>query len=79
MGGVSGISLGFVFSKSKLRIQLYIERSDKGENEYIFDELYKSKEQIEKDYGQFLDWKRKDEYLHCRVQFICMFLFNTHL
>ena len=24
---------------------------------------------IEKDYGQFLDWKRKDEYLHCRVQF----------
>lgn len=69
VGGVSGISLGFVFSKSKLRIQLYIERSDKGENEYIFDELYKSKEQIEKDYGQFLDWKRKDEYLHCRVQF----------
>ncbi len=69
VGGVSGISLGFVFSKSKLRIQLYIERSDKGENEYIFDELYKSKEQIEKDYGQFLDWKRKDEYLHCRVEF----------
>ena len=69
VGGVSGISLGFVFSKSKLRIQLYIERSDKGENEYIFDELCKSKEKIEKDYGQILDWKRKDKFLHCRVQF----------
>ena len=67
--GIRGISLGFVFSKSTVRVQLYIERADKGENENIFDKLSKSREQIEKDFGQVLDWKRKEKFLHCRVQF----------
>lgn len=67
--GIRGVYLGFVVTKSYARIQIYIERDDKTENENIFDKLSKSREQIEKDFGGVLDWERKDKYLHCRVQF----------
>ena len=67
--GIRGISLGFHVTKSTVRVQLYIDGDDKGGNENIFNELSKSREQIDKDFGEGLDWERKDKHLHCRVQF----------
>ena len=67
--GIRGISLGFHVIKSTVRVQLYIDGDDKGGNENIFNELSKSREQIDKDFGEGLDWERKDKHLHCRVQF----------
>lgn len=50
-------------------VNLYINVDDKDENENIFDELFKLREQIDKDFGEGLDWERKDNYIYCKIEF----------
>jgi len=58
--GVRGLGLNFVTTKSYGRAELYIDRGDKDENKFVFDELVKNKEQIERDFGGSLEWERLD-------------------
>ena len=58
----------FHATKSKARVVLYVDLGDKDENEKIYDELFKSKEQIEKDFGGRLIWERQDNNIYCRVK-----------
>lgn len=66
--GVRGIGLNFVASKFCGRAELYIDRRDRKENEFIFDELLAQREQIEKDFGGSLVWERLEHALACRIK-----------
>lgn len=66
--GVRGLGLNFVVSKSYGRAELYIDRGDKDENKFVYDELVKNKEQIEKDYGGVLVWERLDSKRASRIK-----------
>lgn len=66
--GVRGLGLNFVVSKSYSRSELYIDRGNKDENKFVFDELVKNKEQIEKDYGGVLVWERLDTKRASRIK-----------
>ncbi|MBT3031596.1 MAG: DUF4268 domain-containing protein [Candidatus Thiodiazotropha sp. (ex Lucina pensylvanica)] len=66
--GVRGASFNFVISKSYGRAELYLDRGNKVENEFIFDELSTHKEQIEKDFGGQLVWERLEEKRACRIK-----------
>ena len=66
--GVSGIGLNFVALKFCARAELYIDRRNKKENEFIFDELLAQREQIEKDFGGSLVWELLEHRLACRIK-----------
>lgn len=67
--GISGVVFNFVISKRYARTELYISRSIKEENEYIFDELKKCQEKIEQIFGNELVWERLDDKKACRVKY----------
>ncbi len=67
--GISGVAFDFVISKRYARTELYISRSIKEENEYIFDELEKDQQEIEQVFGDELVWERLDDKKACRVKY----------
>ena len=66
--GVRGLGLNFVTTKSYGRAELYIDRGNKEENKFIYDELLKNKNQIEKDFGGSLVWERLDTKRASRIK-----------
>lgn len=66
--GVRGVGLNFAVAKSYGRAEVYIDRGERDENKFIFDELVKAKEQIEKDFGGPLVWERLDDKRACRIK-----------
>ena len=67
--GMRGVRFTHVFMKQAARVELYISRSSTEENKFIFDELYKLKEDIEKKFGNTLEWERLDNKKACRVKY----------
>ncbi len=65
--GLSGVPFMMIFSQRDIRVELYIGRSSREENKWIFDELLKEKEQIEAVFGREIDWRRIDEKKACRI------------
>jgi len=56
-------------SKFKTRhLLFYIDRGDKGENEFVFDKLLQSKVVIEERFEGVLEWERLDEKRGCRIK-----------
>ena len=67
-GGVSGIMFGWVIPKEDvLRVELYIDTGDREINKAIFDKLNESRNVIEAEIGQSLDWDRLDRAKACRI------------
>ena len=66
--GLRGVGFNFVASKNYGRAEIYIDRGDKEENEFIFDELYKDKDEIETNFGSTLVWERLDDKRACRIK-----------
>lgn len=67
--GLSGVAFNSVISNYYARSEVYISRSSKEENKFIFDLLYKMKEQIEGEFGDKLVWERLDDKKACRIKF----------
>jgi len=65
--GISGVGIHFVVSKSYARTEVYISRSVAKENKFIYDELYKQKDLIEKQTGA-LEWERLDNKKASRIK-----------
>ena len=66
--GVRGVGLNFVAGKSFARSELYIDRGVKEENEFVFDQLFSHKQEIEDQFGGKLIWQRLDDKRACRVK-----------
>jgi hypothetical protein len=66
--GISGVAYNLVTLNKNCRTELYIDRGDREENKFIFDELYKIKEEIEHDFGGPLVWERLDDKRACRIK-----------
>ena len=66
--GVRGIELNFAATGHYGRAELYIDRGNEKENEFIFDELLAQREQIEKGFGGSLVWERLEHARACRIK-----------
>jgi hypothetical protein len=66
--GVSGVSINIVVSKNYARNEIYINRGDKEKNKEIFDFIFKSKDEIENQFGKPLIWERMDDKVTCRIK-----------
>ena len=66
--GVPGISYNFAAAKSYGRIEIYIDRGDREENKFIYDELFKHKEEIDSLFEGDLVWDRLDNRRASKIQ-----------
>jgi len=66
--GISGVGFNFSISRSFARTEIYISRNTAEETKYLFDELYKYKEQFEKEFGAELIWERMDNKKTSRIK-----------
>ena len=72
LGAGSGVALCpfiLVFLKTKIRVELYLGRRDIAENKFLFNELEKRKEEIEKNFGGKLIWNHKEDRKASLIQF----------
>lgn len=69
--GVRGLNFNYVVTQEECAAELYVDRGKDSddENENIFDQLYASKDQIEKDFGGPLSWERLAGKRACRIRF----------
>ena len=66
--GVRGVGFNFAAGRSYGRAELYIDRGDREENKFIFDQLYAKKTAIENVFGQALTWERLDDKRASRIK-----------
>mgnify|MGYP000120728751 CR=1 FL=1 len=59
--GITGLSYYYVILMDSARIELYIDTGNKERNKEIFDRFYAEKEDIEREFGDELEWRRLDE------------------
>ncbi|MBM3239121.1 DUF4268 domain-containing protein [Candidatus Poribacteria bacterium] len=67
--GKSGISYNYSIRQHEVQVELYIDRGKDAEeeNKKIFDELYEKKDEIEKSFGEPLNWERLNNRRACRI------------
>lgn len=66
--GVSGIGFNCVVTHYFARTEVYISRSNTEENKFVFDELFKMKDELENTFGKSLHWDRLDAKKACRIK-----------
>ena len=65
--GVSNCVYSLFFLKSEARVELRLERSDAGENKWIFDQLERERREVEDRFGAELVWQRQDDIKTSRI------------
>lgn len=67
--GKTGLSYNYLIRRNKANVELYIDRGKDSEieNEQIFNELIKNKEQIETSFGESLSWEKLEDKRACRI------------
>jgi hypothetical protein len=67
--GIRGLSLVYVIAQHSARVELYIDRGDRGENTRIFETLAAAKDQIEAAFGGALVWEPLPGKRACRISY----------
>jgi hypothetical protein len=65
--GKTGLGYAYVILMDRARAELYIDTGDASKNKKIYDELYRRKQEIERDFGEELEWQRLDERRASRI------------
>lgn len=66
--GTSGLGYYYVIFQHQARVELYIDKGNHDLNKEIFDRLVAAKGEIEKSFGEPVEWERKDEKRACRIK-----------
>jgi hypothetical protein len=66
--GVTGCNFHFIFLKKCVRVELNFGRSKKDENKFIFDEMYKMKDEIAAELTNSVNWKRLNQKKSSRLE-----------
>jgi len=68
----SGVYYGANFAQGgRVRVELYIDQGDAETNKMLFDSLFEQKLDIEREFGQPLEWERLDERRASRIALYC--------
>lgn len=59
--GLNGVPYQMIFSQKEARVGLWLSRSNKEENKWIFDRLDQQKTAIHTEFGAPLEWRRMDD------------------
>ncbi len=66
--GMSGVSYGSSFAQGdRLRAEVYFGQSDAERNKDLFDRLHARKQDLEREFGEALEWERLDDRTASRV------------
>ena len=71
--GMSGCAYTLIFGKNEARVELVMQRSDKGENKWLFDRLKQQRKEIEGRFGDSFEWLRLDDKKASRIVFSSSF------
>src|SRR5574341_73098 len=68
--GKRGLGYNYVIREHESSVELYIDRGKEGdkENKFIFDTLHEKKSEIEKIFGDVLEWERLDNKRASRIR-----------
>ena len=67
--GLSGVAYSLVFGKKAVRVEVYLSRTNANENTYAFERLQEQKDEIEKVFGENMDWQPLAGRKACRICF----------
>jgi len=59
--GIGGVHYTMIFGKDEARVDFSLSTSLKEKNKFLFDQLHEHKEQIEKLFGEPMEWRRMDD------------------
>jgi hypothetical protein len=65
--GVAGCAYSLHFLRTEARVVLDLQRGSKEENKWLFDRLEGQREQLERDFGGTLEWRRMDDKKSSRI------------
>lgn len=66
--GVGGCYFNIIFLLTHARAELSLQRSDKAENKWLFDQLFARKDELEEAFGTELQWRRMDDKKASRIE-----------
>lgn len=67
--GVSGLAYNLIFGKKAVRVEVYFSRSNGDENTFAFERLHERKEEVERVFGEKMDWQPLPGKKACRICF----------
>ncbi|RIJ29787.1 DUF4268 domain-containing protein [Henriciella mobilis] len=67
--GVTGCVAHLIFTKDEVRVEICLQRPNASENKWLFDQLYKQRDDIEKAFGDLLTWKRIDDKKLSKIEY----------
>jgi hypothetical protein len=59
--GVSGCTITLIFLRNEVRVEFQLNRSDRDENKWLFDQLASDRERYEQFVDEDLEWRRIDD------------------
>lgn len=68
--GVSGVAYTLIFNLDEARVQISISRKSKDENWFIYDYLHDRKVEHEAEFGETLEWSKKEGQKSCYIKYV---------
>jgi hypothetical protein len=65
--GISGVGYNYVVAQHSARVEVYMRRPNAAENNAVFDNLLRHRDDIDSAYGRELTWQRLDGKVACRI------------